>query len=245
MAEFRDFTGAAADLLFGSRCVGCDRPGPSLCLTCREDLEQVPFLAEPTPCPVGLPLPFAVTAYDGVAKAAVVAHKEHAVLSLAAPLGRALALSVMAVLARPSRGAGALAGIALVPPPSSAATVRERGHDPLERILRVCVRSLRAAGIAAESAQVLARTRQVADQAGLSASARAGNLTGAFEVRRRAAARLPGTPVIVVDDVLTTGATAAEVARATRAAGADLRGIAVIAATQRRSAAGAHAEAQV
>ncbi|MGI5232974.1 phosphoribosyltransferase family protein [Actinoallomurus sp. CA-142502] len=82
----------------------------------------------------------------------------------------------------------------------------------------VCVRALR-------------HRRRVADQAGLSAMDRALNLTGAMESRLD----LGGRRVIVVDDVITTGATLAEAARALRAAGADVRASAVIAATQRHS----------
>jgi predicted amidophosphoribosyltransferase len=233
MADIRDFTGAASDLLFGSRCVGCRRAGPSLCLVCRAELEQIPFVAWPTPCPAGLPRPFAVSEYAGVARAAVVAHKESGALSLAGPLGRALSLSVMAILAASQEGFGDAGRVRLVPPPSSAATVRERGHDPLARIVKACIRALRAAGISSMSAPVLDRARQIADQAGLSATERAANLDGAFVLRRRAAARVAGQPVVVVDDVLTTGATAAEVVRALAPVGARVLGIAVIAATQR------------
>jgi predicted amidophosphoribosyltransferase len=82
----------------------------------------------------------------------------------------------------------------------------------------VCVRALR-------------HRRHVADQAGLSAMDRALNLAGAMESRLD----LRGRRVIVVDDVITTGATLAEAARALRAAGADVRASAVIAATQRHS----------
>jgi len=215
--------------------VGCRRPGPSLCVGCRGALEQVPFVAWPTPCPSGLPSPYAVAPYEGVARAAVVAHKEEAVLSLAKPLGRALSLSVMACLARWSPAAPSHCVVALAGPPSSPATVRARGHDPMERIVRACARSLRAAGIGSVVAPRLQRTRAVADQAGLSAQLRAANLSGAFAVRPRTSPRIAGIPVVVVDDVLTTGATAAEVARALSAVGAEVLGVAVVAATRRRA----------
>ena len=73
-------------------------------------------------------------------------------------------------------------------------------------------------------------SRAVADQAGLDAAERAANLGGAPAARRP----LDGLPVVVVDYVMTTGATLVEAARALREAGAAVRGCAVVAATRRR-----------
>lgn len=78
--------------------------------------------------------------------------------------------------------------------------------------------------------RALEHRRRVADQAGLSASDRAANLSGAM----RARFDLSGRRVIVLDDVITTGATLAEAARALREAGAEVSAAAVVAATARR-----------
>jgi predicted amidophosphoribosyltransferase len=75
----------------------------------------------------------------------------------------------------------------------------------------------------------LTHRRRVADQAGLTATARAANLSGALHTRLD----MRGHRVIVVDDVITTGATLAEAVRALRAAGAEVPACAVIAATER------------
>jgi predicted amidophosphoribosyltransferase len=104
----------------------------------------------------------------------------------------------------------------------------------LLRILRSCVRSLRSSGIATEPGLVLERVRDVADQSGLSATDRSANLAGAFEARTRVRRGLTARAVVVVDDVLTTGATASEVARALDGAGAEVLGVAVVAATSLR-----------
>jgi predicted amidophosphoribosyltransferase len=233
-----ELAAAAVDLFLGSACVGCARPGAVLCLSCSTDLQGLPFTAWPTPPPDRLPQPFAVTAYDGPTKAAISAHKERGVLSLAKPLGRALALSVMAVLASgPPAGSGDRLPV-LVCPPTSAERVRARGHDPLLRIVRSCVRSLAASGISVATAPVLDRVRDVADQSGLSAADRAANLSGAFLVRPRRRRSLATRPVVIVDDVLTTGATAAEVCRALEGSCGPVLGVAVIAATQLSRASG-------
>ncbi len=225
-----DLVAASTDLLLGGSCVGCRRPGPALCLRCASHLDRLPFETRPSPAPPGLPVVFAVADYGDVVKEALVAHKEQGRLSLARPLGRALALSVLGVLCRASDSSAVL--ITLVPAPSMRRTVRERGHDPLLRVTRECARSLRKAGVVAVIDPALRVVRPVGDQAGLNAAERAANLAGAFATRARR--RLDGRSVVVVDDICTTGATATEAARATSAAGAQILGVAVIAATRRR-----------
>jgi predicted amidophosphoribosyltransferase len=100
---------------------------------------------------------------------------------------------------------------------------------------RVASGVLAQQGIVARVERVLRHQRRVADQAGLTAAARAANLSGALTVPRRRAARVAQRRVVVVDDVITTGATLAEASRALRDAGAEVLGAAVVAATERRS----------
>jgi predicted amidophosphoribosyltransferase len=81
--------------------------------------------------------------------------------------------------------------------------------------------------------QALAYRRTTEDQAGLGAAARAANLAGAFRVR---AGRLPaGRDVVVIDDILTTGATVAEAVRVLSEEGRRPIGAAVAGATGRLS----------
>jgi predicted amidophosphoribosyltransferase len=141
-----------------------------------------------------------------------------------------LAISVYGVLARVEDSVGV---VTLVPVPSSPRSCRERGHDPLLRVARECGRALRHAGLPAVVDPALSIVRATADQSGLSAHQRQANVHLAFEVKRRRT--LDGRRVVVLDDICTTGATAAESARAVSAAGGTVLGVAVVAATRRRA----------
>lgn len=223
---------AFVDLVLGGSCAGCDRPGPSICRSCRAILTTAtPYVTWPDPSPAGLLPPTATTAYDGVVREVILAHKEHARYALAKPLGEALALAVQASL-------GCGRAVWLCPVPSSRSTVRKRGHDPLRRITAAAARHLSRQGYDVRVADALTVVRRPADQAGLSAGERAANLAGAFGVRSRWAERLTAQPVLLVDDVLTTGSTLAEACRALSARGIPALGCAVVAATRRRVASG-------
>ncbi len=173
---------------------------------------------------------FSVMTYDRVAQAALIAHKERGRLSLAKPLGTALAVSVLGVL---SSSSARPAVVDLVPVPSRQGVVRERGHDPLVRMLAHTRRALADVDVVATVVPMLRVSRGVSDQAGLSARQRAANVSGAFSVRRHH--RMSGHHVVVVDDIVTTGATAAEAVRAVEMAGTEVLGVAVVAATARRN----------
>ncbi|GAB3962372.1 hypothetical protein GCM10029978_017740 [Actinoallomurus acanthiterrae] len=215
--------GAALDLVLPQRCAGCDDAGGLLCVACAALLRGPARVCPPRPVPPGLPRPWAVAAYTGAVRQMIVAHKERGRTGLARSLGAGLAAAVRAA-------AGDTEGpVLLVPVPSSRASVRRRGHDPTLRLARTAAGELARAGTAVSVARVLAHRRRVADQSGLTATERAANLAGALTAWRD----LRGATVIVVDDVITTGVTLAEAARALRAAGARVCAAAVVAATRR------------
>lgn len=222
------------DLVHGGCCVGCTTPGRALCRGCAATLPTSSASVRPTPCPPGLAACFAGGEYDGLLRAMVLAHKEHAALSLARPLGRVLAAVVEPVLGRASTAEV----VVLVPVPSRPEVVRRRGHDPMLRVTRAAVRALRGRGRTVLLSRALAEVAVVADQAGLGSTARAANLRDTMAVRpgARAALARRGVPmtVVVCDDVLTTGATAREAQRALEDAGVPVTAVATVAATRRR-----------
>ena len=127
----------------------------------------------------------------------------------------------------------------LVPVPSPRAVVRGRGHDPVLRVARRAASQLRRHRSGTVEVLPLLTTRlPVADQSGLDADARRRNREGTLQVRPRARAALARSRapvrVLVVDDVLTTGATVREAQRALEDAGVPVAGVATVAATRRR-----------
>lgn len=222
------------DLLAGSTCTGCGRPGRALCRPCRASVPLAPVSVRPHPCPPGLAPVRAAGEYAGLLRALVLGLKERHRLALVRPLGVLLASAVLGLL--PPVQAGVQ--VVLVPVPSRPGAARRRGHEPTRDLCRRAAVLLRRQGVPAVAVGVL-RVGRVADQRELSASDRAANLAGAMRVDGRLLARLaqrnPRAVVVLCDDVLTTGSTAREAQRALAACGVDIAGVAVVAATRRRS----------
>ena len=219
---------AAGDLLLGSRCPGCSTAAWGLCLACRDQVaNHRPTLTRPDPCPAGFPRTVTSAPYDSVLRGAITAHKERQALGLSRYLGERLAMSVQALLALE---AGRTRGrrIAIVPVPSAAAAVRARGYDATWALARVAARRL-AGGSRIVATRALAQRRGVGDQVGRSAAERAANLRGGLVLRRVR----PPDLVVLVDDLVTTGASLTEAARVLGAAGVEVLGAATIAATVR------------
>ncbi|WP_404431886.1 ComF family protein [Microbacterium lacus] len=200
--------GAFADalaLVLPVVCAGCDEPDIALCAACSECLRPAPVRRDLASVTVWSGLRF-----EGVPARAIRALKEESRTGLARDLAPALRSAV-------ERAGGGT----LVPIPTSRASFRRRGFRVAELVAG-------RAGLPSE--RLLRVRRQTADQRGLDLADRRANVAGSLLARDAASRR-----VIVLDDVLTTGATIEEAVRALTAGGALVIGAVTIAATPRRN----------
>lgn len=216
------------DVVLSRRCVGCSAADAGLCPRCARKLAY-PGRHRPDPCPRGMPRTSVAGAYGGVVRAAILAYKERGRAELLTVLGTALSAAVWHVA-----GPGP---VLLVPVPSTRAAARRRGGDHVLALAHCASRELRCRGRPAGVLPALRLTRIPRDSAGLGATERARNLRGVFDADPRAVGLGTGSRLVIVDDLVTTGATIAEAAAAFRRLGVPVLG-AAIAGTARRVPAG-------
>ena len=198
-------------------CAGCDDNDRALCSGCRGQLQPHPFAR---PLEDGTPV-WAALAYDSVVRRAILGLKEKGRTDVA----RALAVPLRSAVScfRLHAGSSAADTVELAIPPVNRASFRRRGYDPVRLLAR-------AAGLP-QPVSVLVNLHERASQKTLGRAQRALNLVGSMAPTRP----LNGRRFLVLDDVVTTGATLAEVIRSLREGGAEVVGAAVLAATPRHS----------
>ena len=204
--------GRLLDLAFPAACVGCGSEGRALCDACAPALAVRRGLPAGVPLgmPSEVPLPLVqlewCAPFRGVVRDALHALKYGGERRVAVPLGVAAAERWMEA---------AIGGDVIVPVPVHAARRAARGYDQAELIARAAAEPL---GLRALPA--LGRTRATVPQFELGRDRRAANVADAFAVDARHAAAVGGRWVVLVDDVVTTGATLVACALALQDAGA-------------------------
>jgi predicted amidophosphoribosyltransferase len=226
------------DLVLPGECAGCASPDArrAICAECLGRLTAGGQPARPRGAPTDLPPCLCAADYDGPVRALILAYKERGQRVLAPALGEALARVV-------SDGLGGVARswpIALVPVPATSAAVRARHGDHMLTLARHAADRLADDGWPVSVHRALwARPKD--DSAHLDREGRAEVARAAFAPRPGAAARLrdtaPDSIVVVLDDVLTTGATLAAVACQLAAVGTPAAFAATLAATRLRGVA--------
>lgn len=222
---------ALVELAAPSACAGCALPGTRWCADCQGLVtEPRPRSWRPTPCPPGMPPTWAGLPYRGPARAALVAWKEEGRVDLTPVLGQALRPVLAAALdGSPPHARAVREGtpLVLLPAPSARSGARARGRRPVPELARATTRP----DLVVEALRLV---RPVRDQAGLGAVERMANLRGAVAVLPRHRGRLRGAACVLVDDVVTTGSTLQECARALVSAGSGPVVAVTVCATVRR-----------
>ncbi|MER7864226.1 amidophosphoribosyltransferase [Amycolatopsis sp. WAC 04197] len=188
------------DLLIPARCASCGAPGAPCCATCQTTWGSLSeIIRGPT---AGLVPVYALAPYADDARRLILAYKERGRRDLAPSFGRAVA-EALVHLPEPEPEP------CLVPVPSRRSASRVRGGPHVRRIAEECVKALADKGKPATVAAVLKLGAGVRDAVGLTRVQRSANLDGRIRL-------VPGAcreKVVLLDDVITTGATAAACTR--------------------------------
>lgn len=242
LAKLRSWVAALAQVVLPRRCLACSTPWEhSLCSACTLNWQvQVRPVRVRQRGLAGVSI-WAGAPYAGSVRQALLAHKAGYDTRRARVLAQVLAAAVGSALEQACQQAAVLTcpSVVLVPAPSRRQARRSRRADPVALLAAHAAALCRRQGLPVRAVRTrswLVYTRAVADQSGLSRVQRQANLHRALLVARR-----PGwwpytsstaQPwVIIVDDIVTTGATAAELSRALAAAAIPTTALAVVAAT--------------
>jgi predicted amidophosphoribosyltransferase len=205
------------DLVLPLECGGCGAPSTRWCDACAQQLAvkaDEPHLLTPRVDP-GVPV-LSLGRYAGARREAIVAVKEHGRADLIAPLAVALSAGLTNLLTWGVLGTP----LTVVPAPTRRSAARRRGGDPVARMARAATADLPGVHVT----QALRMRAMVRDSVGLSGADRQRNIAGRVKVIKPVSGG-----VLVVDDIVTTGATASESVRILGVAGAQVTGVLAIA----------------
>ncbi|MEY4348731.1 MAG: hypothetical protein RL719_28, partial [Actinomycetota bacterium] len=205
------------DAFAPTSCVSCKSPGSYLCPACAAAVELNPRAVSR-----GGLSGVAVSDFDDVAASIVVAFKDQGRTVLKRWLADAVAESIRCRFANELNDPAELELVCL---PSTYAAFRRRGYRPNEILTRTVSRVLNLPF----RSGVITFSRQLKDQRGLNLAERRQNLSESMR------SLCPPRRAILVDDVVTTGASLQEAARALQVSGCQVEGFAVFAETLRRT----------
>lgn len=207
-----------AALVWPVACVGCGAADRELCGDCLAALRDAsPLTVESVLAPVPA---YARGPYAGVLRKVIIAYKHGGRSGFSRPLGEQLAHPLARALSH------ATTRPLLITAPSRAAQVRHRGFRHVDAALHAALKSVPDP---AAPVRVLRSTRGRLGQVGLDTAARAQN-AARVAVRDGFRDAVRGREVILIDDIMTTGATIRAACEVLAASGARVVGVAVLAA---------------
>ncbi len=213
----RTFVDDCLDVVLSRACVHCDRPGSLVCESCAL---MIPSIAKQREFHHEL---WFGASYETTVREMINAHKDHGARALTSDLGLLLAravwsASVSSSYARP---------VVIVPIPAHRSSLRKRGRDTVMEIAESAASQVASRGIPCVVRSLLIREIETKRNAGRSLRQRR-DVHGTFGVRSRGV--IPAR-VIVVDDIVTTGATVNEGVRALLKSGIGVDAISCVAST--------------
>lgn len=174
------------ELLLPRRCAGCGAPGETLCTTCRREWSRVPHQVSPR---FGELTVWSLGPYAGVRRHTLIHSKERGRRDVWPYLGAVVGAAVTYLVEL-----GELPEhVTLVPAPTRRSSARRRGGDPVENVCR---------HLGHPCAPCVHHARTVRDSVGLDPAERHRNLMGKIVV-----GEVPSGPLLLVDDIVTTGST--------------------------------------
>lgn len=204
-------------LLFPSRCFGCRDLGISICSRCRKDWNPHIYRSQIKELTI-----YSAVAYSPVAKNILLAAKERNLKSADNLIQEALTTALENLFKRNEVSA-------LVPIPSQNSSNRRRGRDFVSAMTEVIAAEMGVAVL-----PLLHHQRTVRDQSKLNIASRRENLALALAIKPKYLGNYSGEKVVILDDLVTTGATISEANRALSKAGFKVQAAATACVALRR-----------
>lgn len=184
-------------LLFPTRCFGCRELGYSICSQCRKQWNPHLYQSRISDLAVYSAIP-----YSPIAKNILLAAKEQSVKSADQLVRNAVKVAIYELFQQHSN-------CALVPIPSGASSNRRRGRDFVNEMAISVAKDFGVAVL-----PLLEHQRNIRDQSRLNIASRRQNLAMAFSIKPQFRGNYSGESVVILDDLVTTGATISEAKRA-------------------------------
>ncbi|NCV76120.1 MAG: ComF family protein [Actinobacteria bacterium] len=201
-----DVVKGLTSLIYPTQCLGCYKGGSSLCDDCALYWTYQPSIVQKIPFPI-----YAIAPYSIEVSRVVLLAKENGNVQAQSML--ATAIAQLLASATPQNFKECF----LVPIPSKRSSIRRRGEKFLIPILSEVTKIMSSKSETHYSvAEILEIQRSVRDQSGLTSKERVANMKSAYRVKLpvKSEKNFAANPVIIVDDVITTGSTMASAYRA-------------------------------